>query len=67
MSFNFYTRIGETIFRDYDGKCVGYYIPVTYDNKIGMYDVITNTFCTAETTTAVTVGNSACLYQVGNW
>ena len=67
MSFNFFTRIGEIIFRDYDGKCVGYYIPVTYDNKIGMYDVITNTFCTAETIAAVTVGNSACLYQVGNW
>lgn len=67
MSFNFSTLIGEIIFRDYDGVCVGYYIPVTYNGKIGMYDVITGTFCTAKTADAVTVSKSACLYKVGNW
>jgi hypothetical protein len=66
MSLNFSTLIGEIIFRDYDGVCVGYYIPVTYNGKIGMYDIISDAFCTAETASAVTVGNS-CLYKVGNW
>ncbi|MBR5821250.1 MAG: bacterial Ig-like domain-containing protein [Alistipes sp.] len=67
MSFNYTTRIGEIKFRDYDGVCVGYYIPVTYNGKIGMYDVVTGTFCTAVTESAVTVSNSGCLYKVGNW
>ena len=67
MSFNFSTLIGEIIFRDYDGVCVGYYIPVTYNGKIGMYDIISDTFCSAKTANAVTVGNSSCLYKVGNW
>lgn len=67
MSFNHTTRIGEIKFRDYDGVCVGYYIPVTYNGKIGMYDVVTDTFCTAKTPSAVTVGTSGCLYKVGNW
>ena len=67
MSLNFSTLMGEIIFRDYDGVCVGYYIPVTYGGKIGMYDVITNKFCTAETASAVTTSKSSCLYKVGNW
>ena len=67
MSLNFSTLIGEIIFRDYDGVCVGYYIPVTYNGKIGMYDIISGEFCTAKTASAVTVGNSGCLYKVGNW
>lgn len=67
MAFNYSTRIGEIIFRDYEGRCVGYYIPVTYEGKIGMFDVITQTFCTAKTASAVTISNSGCLYKVGNW
>ena len=67
MSFNFSTLIGEIIFRDYDGVCVGYYIPVTHNGKIGMYDIISGGFCTAETASAVTDGKSGCLYKVGNW
>jgi hypothetical protein len=67
MSLNFSTLIGEIIFRDYDGVCVGYYIPVTYNGKIGMYDLISGKFYTAKTASAVTVGNSGCLYKVGNW
>ena len=67
MAFNFSTRIGDIIFRDYEGRCVGFYVPVTYQGKIGMFDVITQTFCTAKTASAVTISNSGCLYKVGNW
>ena len=67
MSFNVQIRIGEIVFRKYDGECVGYYIPVVYENKIGMYDVMTQTFCTAKIANAVTLGNSDCLYNVGNF
>lgn len=68
MAFNVVFRIGEMRFRDYTGRCVYYYIPVkNSNNQIGMFDVITQTFCTAETTGAVTIGNSACLYELGNW
>lgn len=68
MYFNIYFRIGEMRFRDYNGKCVYYYIPVVdSNNKIGMFDVVTQTYCTAETASAVTIGNSSCLYTVGNW
>ena len=68
MSFNYTIKIGEIKFRDYDGVCVGYYIPVTNSaGKIGMYDVVSGKFCTATTATAVTVDNQGCLYTVGNW
>ena len=68
MNFNIYFRIGEMKFRDYDGRCVYYYIPVTDSSKkIGMFDVINQRFCTAATTAAVTVGNSSCVHAVGNW
>ena len=68
MNFNYYFRIGEMKFRDYDGRCVYYYIPVTNSSKvIGMFDVINQRFCTAETVAAVTVGNSSCVHAVGNW
>lgn len=68
MNFNYYFRIGEMKFRDYEGRCVYYYIPVTdSSNKIGMYDVINQRFCTAATAAAVTIGNSGCVHAVGNW
>ena len=68
MIYNIYFRIGEMKFRDYDGKCVYYYIPVTdSSNKIGMFDVINQRFCTAATAAAVTIGNSNCLHAIGNW
>lgn len=60
-------RIGDMIFRTADGECVGYYIPVTYDGVIGMYDFVSETFYTASNTTVVTVADSGCLYAVGNW
>lgn len=68
MNFNIYFRIGEMKFRDYDGRCVYYYIPVVNSaNVIGMFDVINQRFCTAATVAAVTIGNSNCVHEVGNW
>ena len=68
MSLNFTIKIGDIKFRDYDGVCVGYYIPVTNSaGKIGMYDVVSEKFYSASNAAAVTVGNSGCYYVVGNW
>ena len=62
------TRIGEMKFRKYNGECVAYYIPVVDSSgKIGMYDVMSQTFYTAATASVVTTSNSGCLYSVGNW
>lgn len=61
------SQIGDLIFRKENGECVGYYTPVVYDGKIGMYDQISKTFYTAATASVVTISNSACLYSVGNW
>lgn len=66
-SINAQARIGDMILRKADGECVGYYVPVTYDGVIGMYDFISETLYTAQTTSVVTVSNSGCLYSVGNW
>lgn len=59
--------IGDIILRKADGECVGYYLPCVYSGKIGMYDIISETFYTATTAAAVTISNSGCLYAVGNW
>ena len=68
MYLNFTIRIGDMLFRDASGQCVAYFTPCTDANKkIGMYDQISQTFYTAEVANVVTVGNSAVLYQVGNW
>ena len=61
------TRISDIIFRKESGECVGYYVPVVYENKIGMYDLISKAFYTAEKESVVTLGNSACLYNIANW
>jgi hypothetical protein len=60
-------RIGEIILRKMDGECVGYYVPVVYSGKIGMYDIVSESFYTAATASVVTISNSGCLYSVGNW
>lgn len=60
-------QLGDLILRKADGECVGYYVPATYNGVIGMYDVVSETFYTAETTTVVTIANSGCLYAVGTW
>lgn len=67
MKVNVSARIGDIIHRKPNGECVGYYTPVVYDNKIGMYDQVTKQFYTAATANAVTISNSNCLYSVGNW
>lgn len=60
-------RIGEISLTDYNGDCVGHYFPCVYSGKIGMYDLVSETFYTAATAAAVTISNSGCLYAVGNW
>ena len=67
LYINHSTRIGDIILRKADGECVGYYTPAVKNNVIGMYDQVTKQFYTAETVNAVTVGNSACIYAVGDW
>ena len=62
-------RIGYIKIFDLSGDMIGYYIPVVrnVDNVIGMYEVVTQTFYTASTSSYATVGNSNCIYQVGEW
>ena len=68
MSLNFTIKIGEIKFRDYDGVCVGYYIPVTNsDGRIGMYDVVNKKFYSSSEAAATADGKSGCYYKVGNW
>lgn len=63
-----YIRIGRMKFMDENMKTVGLYIPcVNSLNRIGMYDLVTDTFCTSSTASYTTVGDSSCPYTVGNW
>lgn len=61
------SQIGDLVFRKENGECVGYYTPVVYEGRIGMYDQISKKFYTASEVNATTVGNSGCYYAVGNW
>lgn len=61
------SQIGDLVFRKENGECVGYYTPVVYDGRIGMYDQISKEFYTSAIESATTVGNSGCYYAVGNW
>ena len=67
MSQNWGIKIGDLCFRDYEGRAVRYYVPAVKNNIIGMYEVLSGTFCTAQTASACTVGNSAQLWKTGNW
>lgn len=60
-------QIGDLVFRKENGECVGYYTPVVYEGRIGMYDQISKQFYTSSAVNATTVGNSGCYYAVGNW
>ena len=62
-----WASLGDIVLRKADGECVGYYVPTVYSGKIGVYDIVTETFYTASTASAVTVNDSGCLYNVGNW
>ena len=66
-AINAQAKIGIIRLRKTDGECVGCFIPCTYSGKIGMYNVMDNTFYTAATASAVTVGNSGCHYTTGNF
>ena len=68
MYIHWTAQIGEMKFFNAQNECVAHYIPcVDTNNKIGMYDAIGQQFYTASTASAVTVGNSGVLYQVGSW
>lgn len=63
-----YIQIGRMKFMDENMKTVGLYIPcVNSLNRIGMYDLVTDTFCTSSTASYTTIGDSNCPYSVGNW
>ena len=68
-NINAQTRIGEMKFYNISDVCVGHFVPCleVSTNKIGMYDIVADEFCTAATASAVTTTNTGCLYSLGNW
>lgn len=61
-------QIGTFRLYDENMATVGYYVPVVNSsNRIGMYDLATDTFCTSVTASYTTVGNTNCPFVVGNW
>lgn len=64
-----YIEQGRIIFRNMAGTKTGDFIPVVRDadNVIGVWDVVSQTFHTASTTSYATIGNSSQRYSVGNW
>lgn len=67
LYINHTVRIGDIIHRKANGECVGYYTPVVYEGRIGMYDQVSKEFYSSSTASATTVSNSGCYYSVGNW
>lgn len=67
-SVNSGTNIGNI--KIYDGNTViGNYVPClrVADSLIGLYDTIEKVFYTANTPSFATVGNSDCIYALGDW
>lgn len=67
-SINAGTNVGNI--KIYDGSTlIGNYIPCirVADNVIGYYDVIENVFYTASDPSYATVGDSNCIYAIGDW
>lgn len=64
-----YFELGYIKFFDLSGNLVGHYFPVirNADNRIGVFDVVEQEFHTTSTAKYSTVGNSACMYETGNW
>lgn len=62
-------QIGRIIVKDENGDVLNRYIPCVQDSsqKIGMYDMDSQTFYTPSKAGVAVIGNSACIYQVGNW
>ena len=68
-NLNSKTQFGEIKFYDLSGNIISHYFPVrrNADNQIGLFDVIGQVFYTTSTASYATVGNSNCIYAVGNW
>lgn len=63
-----HNQLGE--FKLFNGSdMVGDYIPCIrdVDNVIGVYDAVAKVFHTTSTVSYATVGDSNCMYKVGNW
>lgn len=62
-------QIGRVIVKDENGDVLNRYVPCVQDssNKIGMYDIDNQVFYTPSKSGVAVIGNSACIYQVGNW
>ena len=67
MSLNTPAILGDIVLIDSTGNIVGYYVPAVYNNQIGMYDGVSQQFYTSSNASYTTIGNSNCLYAVGNW
>lgn len=62
-------EMGWIKFFDLSNNLLSHYFPVVRvsDNRIGMYDIVEQTFYTTSTASYSTIGNSSCYYEVGNW
>lgn len=67
MSLTTPAIIGDIVLTNSSGTIVGYYVPAVYNNRIGMYDGVSQAFYTSSTASYTTIGNSNCYYAVGNW
>lgn len=62
-------KIGKVKIYDLNGNLINKYIPCIRksDNQIGMYDIIEGIFYTTYQARYATLGNTNCIYEVGNW
>lgn len=62
-------KIGKVKIYDLNGNLINKYIPCIRksDNQIGMYDIIEGIFYTTYQAYYATLGNTNCIYEVGNW
>ena len=68
-NFNWQVQIGQIKFFDLNDVLISHYYPAVRieDNRIGMYDLVEDVFYTSTTSSYSTIGNSNCLYAVGDW
>lgn len=66
-AMNVKAMIGDLILLDANNNIVAYYVPCVHNNIIGMYDGVSQQFYSSATAKYATIGNSACVYDVGNW
>ena len=61
-------EVGRIRLFNLSNVCVGdYVVAKNSSNVVGMYDLIGHTFYTSATASYCTIGNSSCIYNVGNW